>query len=45
MEQFFLLPAYVFNKSLNTQSITKQYKLPKYEAEWNHICQIDPFKN
>ena len=28
MEQFVLVPAYVYNKSLNTQSVTKQ-ELPK----------------
>ena len=32
MEQFVLLPASVYNKSVTTQSVTKQ-ELPKYQDE------------
>ena len=32
MEQFVLVPASVYNKSVTTQSLTKQ-ELPKYKAE------------
>ena len=40
MERFFLVPASVFNKSLTTQSVTKQ-ELPKYETELPPTYQID----
>ena len=32
MEQFVLVPASVYNKSVTTQSVTKQ-EIPKYKAE------------
>ena len=32
MEHFFLVPASVYNKSVTTQSVSKQ-ELPKYKAE------------
>ena len=38
MEQFFLVPASVYNKS--AQSVTKQ-ELPKYKAEQPPTYQID----
>ena len=40
MEQFFLVPASVYNKSVTTQSVTKQ-ELPKYKAEHPPTYQID----
>ena len=40
MEQFFLVPASVYNKSVTTQSVTKQ-ELPKYKAEQPPMYQID----
>ena len=40
MEQFVLVPASVYNKSLTTQSVTKQ-ELPKYKAEQPLTYQID----
>ena len=40
MEQSVLVPASVFNKSLNTQAVTKR-ELPKYQAEQNPTYQID----
>ena len=43
MEQFILVPASVYNKSLTTQSITKQ-ELPKYKAEQPPTYQIDSLK-
>ena len=43
MEQFVLLPASVYNKSLTTQSVTKQ-KLPKYKAEQPPTYEIDSLK-
>ena len=43
MEQFFLVPASVYNKSLNTKAVTKQ-ELPKYQAEQNPTYQIDSLK-
>ena len=43
MEQFVLVPASVYNKSLTSQSVTKQ-KLPKYKAEQPPTYQIDPLK-
>ena len=41
MEQFVLVPASVYNKSVTTQSVTK-HELPKYEAEQPPTYQIDP---
>ena len=43
MEQFVLVPASVYNKSLTTQSVTKQ-ELPKYKAEQPPTYQIDSLK-
>ena len=43
MDQFFLVPASVYNKSLITQSVTKQ-ELPKYQPSQNPTYQIDSFK-
>ena len=43
MEQFVLVPASVYNKSVTTQSITKQ-ELPKYKAEQRPSYQIDSLK-
>jgi len=43
MEQFVLVPASVYNKSLNTQSGTKQ-ELPKYQPLENPMYQIDSLK-
>ena len=43
MEQFFLVPVSVYNKSVTTQSVTKQ-KLPKYKAEQPPTYQIDYLK-
>ena len=40
MEQFVLVPASVYNKSVTTQSVTKQ-ELPKYRAEQLPTYQID----
>ena len=40
MEQFVLVPASVYNKSVTTQSVTKQ-ELPKYKAEQPLTYQID----
>ena len=40
MEQFVLVPASVYNKSVTTQSVTKQ-ELPKYKAEQTPNNQID----
>ena len=40
MEQFVLVLAYVYNKSVTTQSVTKQ-ELPKYKAEQPPTYQID----
>ena len=40
MEQFVLVPASVYNKSVYTQFVTKQ-KLPKYKAEQPPTYQID----
>ena len=40
MEQFVLVPASVYNKSLTTQSVTKQ-ELPKYKAEQPPTYQIE----
>ena len=43
MEQFVLVPASVYNKSLINQSATKQ-KLPKYQPSRNLTYQIDSHK-
>ena len=43
MEQFDLVPASVYNKSVTTQSVTKQ-ELPKYKAEQPPMYQIDSLK-
>ena len=43
MEQFILVPASVYNKSLTTQSVTKQ-ELPKYKADQPPTYQIDSLK-
>ena len=43
MEQFVLVPASVYNKSVTTQSITKQ-ELPKYKAEQPFTYQNDSLK-
>ena len=43
MEQFVLVPASVYNKSLITQSVKKQ-ELPKYQPSQNPTYQVDSFK-
>ena len=43
MEQFVLVPASVYNKSVTTQSVTKQ-ELPKYKTEQPPTYQIDSLK-
>ena len=43
MEQFVLVPASVYNKSVTTQAVTKQ-KLPKYKAEQPPTYEIDSIK-
>ena len=43
MDQFVLVPASVYNKSLMTQSVTKQ-QLPKYQPSKNPTLQIDSLK-
>ena len=43
MEQYVLVPASLYNKSVTTQSATKQ-EFPKYEAEHPHTYQIDSLK-
>ena len=43
MEQFVLVPASVYNKSLITQSVTKQ-ELPKYQPSRNPTYQVDSLK-
>ena len=40
MEQFVLIPASVYNKSVTTQSVAKQ-ELPKYKVEQPPTYQID----
>ena len=40
MEQFVLVPASVYSKSMTAQSVTKQ-ELPKYKAEQPPTYQID----
>ena len=43
MEQLVLVPAPVYNKSVTTQSVTKQ-ELPNYKAEQPPTYQIDSLK-
>ena len=43
MEQFVIVPASVYNKSLITQSVTKQ-ELPKYQPSQNPTYQNDSLK-
>ena len=43
MEQFVLVPASVYNKSLITQSVTEQ-ELPKYQPSQNPTYQVDSLK-
>ena len=43
MEQFVLVPASVYNKSLITQSVTKQ-ELPEYQPSQNRTYQFDSLK-
>ena len=43
MEQFVVVPASVYNKSVTTESDTKQ-ELPKYEAEQPPTYQIDSLR-
>ena len=43
MDQFVLVLASVYNKSLITQSVTKQ-ELPKYQPSQNPTCQVDSLK-
>ena len=43
MDQFVLVPASVYNKSLVNQSVTKQ-ELPKYQPSQNPTYQIDSLK-
>ena len=43
MEQFVLVPASVYIKSVTRQSVTKQ-ELPKYKAEEPPTYQIDSLK-
>ena len=43
MEQFLLVPASVYNKSVTTQSVAKQ-ELPMYKAEQPPTYQIDSLK-
>ena len=43
MEQFVLVPASVYSKSVTTQCVTKQ-ELPKYRAEQPPTYQIDSLK-
>ena len=43
MDQFVLVPASVYNKSLITQSVTKQ-ELPKYQPSQKSTYQIDSLK-
>ena len=43
MEQFILVPASVYDKSVTTQSVTK-HELPKYKAEQPPTYQIDSTK-
>ena len=43
MEQSVIVPASVYNKSLITQSITKQ-EFPKYQPSQNPTYQVDSLK-
>ena len=43
MDQFVLVPASVYNKSLITKSVTKQ-KIPKYQPSQNPTYQVDSLK-
>ena len=43
MEQFVLVPASVYNKSLITQSLSEQ-ELPKYQPSQNPVNHIDSLK-
>ena len=43
MEQFVLVPAAVYNKTLITKSVTKQ-KLTKYQPSQNPTYQVDSIK-
>ena len=43
MEQFVLVPASVYNKSVTTHTVTKQ-ELPNYKAEHPPTYQIDSLK-
>ena len=43
MEQFVLVPASVYNKSVTTQSVPRQ-ELPQYRAEQPPTYQIDSLK-
>ena len=43
MDQFVLVPASVYNKSMITQSVTNQ-ELPKYQPSQNPTYQIDSLK-
>ena len=43
MNQLFLVPSSVYNKSLITQSVTKQ-ELPKYQFSQNPTYQVDSLK-
>ena len=43
MDQFVLVPTSVFNKSLSTQSVTKQ-EVPKYQPSQIPTYQIDSLK-
>ena len=43
MDQFFLVPASVYNKSFVIQSVTKQ-EFPKYQPSQNPTCQTDSLK-
>ena len=43
LDQFVLVPASVYNKSLSTQSVAKQ-ELPKYQPSQNPTYQIDSLK-
>ena len=43
MEQFLLIPASVYNKSVTTQSVTKP-EHPKYKTEQTPAYQIDSLK-
>ena len=43
MEEFVLVPASVYNKSVPTESVTKQ-DIPKYKTEQSPAYQIDSLK-